>query len=74
MASDTYAGTRAQALQAQTDALVADVAYGIAGAALIATVVSLIFDIRAPAEAPAVEAAPAPAPGGGGGVVVRGHF
>ncbi|MBL8954306.1 MAG: PEGA domain-containing protein [Myxococcaceae bacterium] len=73
-ATDTYAGTRQQALDAQRNALIANVFYGVSGAALIATVVLFVLDVRRPADGDTdVEVTPAPAPGGGG-LMIRGHF
>ncbi len=73
-ASDTYSGTRQQALDAQRNALIANVFYGVSGAALVATVVLLILDIRRPVDGETdVEVTPAPAPGGGG-IMIGGHF
>lgn len=66
--SQTYAGTRKDALAAQQSALFANIAYGVTGAALIATIAFIIKDATSPVEvAPVVS-------GGGAGVVVGGHF
>jgi hypothetical protein len=67
---DTYAGTRAQALTAKTDAYVANTLFIVAGVALIATIVLAVFDGLRPAEGetrvdvtpPGQAPAPAPAP------------
>jgi hypothetical protein len=67
-ASGVYAGTRKDALAAQQSALLANVSYGVTGAALAATILFLVLDATSP-----VQVAPAVA-GGGGGVVLRGHF
>jgi len=73
-ATDTYSGTRQQALDAQRNALLANVFFGVSGAALVATVVLLILDIRRPVDGDTdVEVTPAPAPGGGG-IMIGGHF
>lgn len=61
--TDLYQGTRAQALEQNRNALVADVAFGVAGAALIGTVISGIVDGTHPA---AIEVAPAVSPAGAG--------
>jgi hypothetical protein len=65
--TDTYAGTRAQALTAKTDAYVANTAFIIAGVALIATIVLAVLDGLRPADGETTvdvtpPAAPAPAP------------
>ena len=73
-ATDTYSGTRQQALDAQRNALIANVFYGISGAALIVTVVLVVLDLKRPADGETdVEVTPAPAPGGGG-IMIGGHF
>ena len=45
-----YAGTRAQALSAQTDALLANVFWAAGGAAAIVTVILVYFDVRTPVQ------------------------
>lgn len=60
-----WQGTRAQAMVANRNALIADVSFGIAGAALIATIVSAIVDGTRPAP---VQVAPTVSPGGGAGL------
>lgn len=55
-ATEVYAGTRAQALEQNRNATIANVAFGLAGAALIGTVVSGIVDGTRP---PPVQVAPA---------------
>ncbi len=67
-ATDTFQGTRATALEQNRNALVANVALGVAGAALIGTVISGIVD-----GTHAVQVAPAVTPGGAA-VTVRGTF
>ena len=70
----TYAGTRQKALDAQRDAIISNVFYGISAAALIATIVLIVIDAKTPAEGETdVEVTPAAAPGGGG-LVIRGRF
>ena len=69
--TNTYAGTRADALSIQSNALIANVSFGIATAALIVTGVLLFFDIRA-GDAP-VEVTPAVSPSGGA-LLIGGHF
>lgn len=65
-----YTGTRRQALTAVSDARVANVAWGVAGAAAAVTVTLLIVDLtRAP-----VAVAPAADAGGGAGLVLGGRF
>ncbi|MBK7862809.1 MAG: PEGA domain-containing protein [Archangiaceae bacterium] len=74
-ASDSYAGTREQALAAQRNATGANISWGVAGAALIATVVSVVLDVRAAkAGDTQVEVTPAPTPGGGGALLIGGRF
>jgi hypothetical protein len=72
-ATDTYSGTRATALAAQRNATGANVSFGVAGAALIATVVSVVLDVRSPKEQTDVEVTPAATPGGGG-LIIGGRF
>lgn len=67
----TYQGTRALALQAQTDAIIADVAFAIAGAAAIVTAVLVVLDVTS--TPPAVQVGPAVG-SGAAGVVVGGSF
>jgi hypothetical protein len=63
--TNTYAGTRVQALTARTDAYVANTAFIVAGVALVATIVFAILDGLRPPEGEAqVEVAP-PSPAGG---------
>lgn len=69
-ASMTFQGTRQQALDAQSNALAANIAFGVAGAAAAATVVFIILDVKNPVP---VDVAPAVTPGGAG-VVVGGRF
>lgn len=54
--ADLFQGTRAQALEQNRNALIANVAFGVAGAALVGTVISGIVDgTRAPVQvAPAI--------------------
>jgi hypothetical protein len=66
----TYKGTRQQALSAQTNATVANIAFGLAGAAAAATMLFVVLDARKPAPVDVTPAVVA----GGGGVVVGGHF
>jgi PEGA domain len=47
-ATGTYAGTRQDALAAQQSALLTNVSWGVAGAALVATVVFLVLDATRP--------------------------
>lgn len=73
-ASDTYSGTRQQALDAQRNALIANVFYGVSAAALVATIVAIIFDVKRPADGDTdVEVTPAATPGGGG-LIIGGRF
>jgi hypothetical protein len=65
-----YQGTRQQALDAQANALAANVLFGVAGAAAVATVVFAVLDLKNPAP---VDVAPAAVPGGAG-VSVGGRF
>lgn len=69
-AANTYAGTRAQALGARQQALIANIGFGVAGAAAIATIVFVVLDVRS---ASAVEVAPVVG-GGGAGLQVGGRF
>jgi hypothetical protein len=63
--TNTYAGTRVQALTARTDAYVANTAFIVAGVALVATIVFAVLDGLRPPEGEAqVEVAP-PSPAGG---------
>lgn len=68
--ADLYQGTRAQALEQNRNALIANVAFGVAGAALVGTVISGIVDGT---RAPAVQVAPAVSPTGAG-VTLGGSF
>jgi hypothetical protein len=68
--TDVYQGTRAQALEQNRNALVADVAFGVAGAALIGAVISGIVDGSRP---PGVEITPAMTPTAAG-VTIGGSF
>lgn len=43
---ELYAGTRAQALEQNRNALIAHVSFGVAGAALVGTIISLILDAQ----------------------------
>lgn len=67
--ADLYQGTRAQALEQNRNAVIANVAFGVAGAALIGTVISGIVDgTRAPVQlAPTVSSTAA-------GLTVGGTF
>ena len=67
--TNVYLGTRAQALEQNRNALVADVAFGIAGAALIGTVISVVVD----ATHPVVEVAPVVTPTAAG-LTIGGTF
>lgn len=69
--TDTYSGKRVDALSAQNNALIANVSFGVAGAAVIVTGVLLFLDIRA-GDAP-LEVAPLATPTGAG-VLIGGHF
>jgi hypothetical protein len=69
--TDTYRGTRQQALEAQTNGTVATVAWISAGAFGALTIVSIILDATAPRTP--VTAAPVVTPGGAG-FVVGGSF
>lgn len=65
-----YQGTRQQALDAQSNALAANVAFGVAGAAAVATVVFIVLDVKNPVP---VDVTPVASPDGAG-VVVGGRF
>lgn len=68
-ATNTYAGTRAQALAAQQSALFTNIAFGVGGAALVGTIVSLVVDATRP------EVALSPWLGGdGAGLALGGRF
>jgi len=67
-----YAGTRADALKVQQDALVANVAWGVTGVAALCTAFFAWRDANAD-HAPAVQVAPVAGPNGPG-VVVGGTF
>jgi hypothetical protein len=69
-AANTYAGSRAQALAARQQALIANIGFGVAGAAAIATVVFVVLDVRA---ASSLEVTPTVG-GGGAGLLLGGHF
>jgi hypothetical protein len=70
-ATEVYAGTRALALEQNRNALIANVSFGVAGAALVGAVISGIVDgTRA---APAVQVAPA-ASATGAGISLGGSF
>lgn len=69
-ATGVYAGTRQDALDAQRNALAANVAFGVAGAAAVATVVFIILDVKNPAP---VDVTPVATPGGAG-VLLGGRF
>lgn len=58
-----YVGTRAQAIEQNRNALIANVSFITLGVAALSTAVFLVFDILGANDAPA---APAPAPGSGG--------
>lgn len=66
---DTYAGTRAQALEQNTTALVANLSFGVAGAALVGAIISGIVD----GTRPAVQVTPAVS-STGAGVSIGGSF
>jgi hypothetical protein len=68
--TDLFQGTRAQALEQNRNALIANVAFGVTGAALVGTVISAIVDGT---RAPAVQVAPAVSTNGAG-VTVGGKF
>jgi hypothetical protein len=70
-ATDTYAGTRKQALQTQQDALYANVFWGIGGAAAVVTAVLIYFDVKS--QSAPVQVAPAVSPTGAG-VSLTGRF
>jgi hypothetical protein len=70
--TQVYAGTRQQALDAQRNALVANVAFGVTGAAAATTVVLLILDATHGPGGP-VSVAPVVTPAGGG-LVFGGRF
>lgn len=61
--AQTYQGTRAQALLLQQNALMANVAFAVAGVGLVASVVLILRDASRPTE---LALAPLVAPGGGG--------
>ena len=65
-----YQGTRQNALDAKSNALAANVAFGVAGAAALATVVFVVLDVKNPVP---VDVAPVASPDGAG-VVVGGRF
>jgi hypothetical protein len=69
--TDTYAGTRKQALQAQQDALLANVFWGIGGAAAVVTAVLIYFDVKS--QSASVQVAPTASPTGAG-VSLTGRF
>lgn len=68
-ATDTYAATRTEALEQNRNALIANVSFGVAGAALVGAVISGIVD----GTRPAVQVTPT-ASSTGGGVSVGGSF
>ena len=68
--TDVYLGTRAQALEQNRNAVIADVAFGVAGAALIGAVISGVVDGTRP---PAVEITPTLTPGAAG-LTIGGTF
>ena len=70
-ATDTYSGKRSEALAVHSNALIANVSFAVAGAAVIATGVLLFFDVQA-GNAP-LEVAPVVSPTGAG-VLIGGHF
>ncbi len=69
----TYEGTRAQALEAQRNAVAANVAFGVAGAAAIATTVFLVLDLTRKDEPNKVTVSPQWQPGVSG-VSLSGRF
>ena len=75
MTANTYQGTRQQALDAQRNALISNVFYGISAAALVVTVVLVVLDAKRPSDDgdTEVEVTPAAAPGGGG-LIIGGRF
>ncbi len=66
--TNVYAGTRRQALDLQQDALLANIFWGVGGAAAILTAVLVYFDVRAP-----VQVTPTAGPSGAG-VLLEGSF
>lgn len=70
--TDTYAGTRKQALQAQQDALFANIFWGVGGAAAVVTAVLIVFDVKSQSAA-AVQVTPTASPSGAG-VALTGRF
>ena len=64
-ATQTYAGTRKTALEQNRNALIADVSFGVAGAAAISAVVVGIVSASSAAK-PTVTVAPMTGPSGGG--------
>lgn len=62
-ATSVYAGTRKDALAAQQNALLANISFGVAGAALVTTVILAILD---GVSQPAVTVAPTVSPSGAG--------
>jgi hypothetical protein len=68
-ATQIYAGTRAQALAGKQDAVIANVAYGVAGAGLVTAVVLTLLGQGGDS----VQVAPT-ANGGSAGLVVGGRF
>ncbi len=70
-ASDTYSGKRVDALAAQSNALIANVSFAVAGAAVVVAGVLLALDVHA-GNAP-LEVAPVVSPTGAG-VQLGGHF
>lgn len=71
-ATQTYAGTRKTALEQNRNALIADISFGVAGAAAISAVVVGIVSASSSAK-PAVTVAPLAGPSGGG-LCVGGAF
>ena len=69
-ATDIYAGTRSEAIAARQSATLANVAFGIAGAAAVATVLFVVLD---PHPSPSLELAPVAGPSGAG-VSLGGQF
>jgi hypothetical protein len=69
-ATDTWAGTRKEALDAKQNAIYANVGFGVAGAAFATAAVLTILSQPGDAK---TEIAPVAGPGGGG-VIITGHF
>lgn len=72
-ATQQYAGTRARALQGQSDARTANILYGVAGAAAVTGVLFTVFDVGGSSGSGSVSATPSAGPNGAG-VLVEGRF